>query len=95
MLKVFSECCKNCLLSADAIVGPDRRKEIIGDCTRNQSHFICNIASINDEEILCKTFYDNFGHVSQMVRISERLGMVEFVEQPENERKPSYNDMKK
>jgi hypothetical protein len=37
-LKVFKECCKNCLLSEDKIVSSKRAKEIIKDCAKNQTH---------------------------------------------------------
>ena len=95
MLKVFKECCKNCLLSEDAIVSPGRRKDIVQGCVKNQTHFQCHMATIEGKDILCKAFFDKLGHYSQMVRISERLNMIEFVGQPEHERKPSYNDMKR
>jgi len=94
MLKVYKECCKNCLLSPDSIVSPARRKEIINGCTRKQTHFICHKASMDDKEILCKTFFDKLGHHSQMVRIAERMNMIEFVEQPEHEKLPTYSEMK-
>jgi len=81
-LKVYSECCKNCLLSKDRIVSGARAKDIIQNCIQEQTHFICH----KSDKTLCKTFFDKFGHYSQMVRISERLNMIEFVEQPEAEK---------
>ena len=89
-LKVYKSCCGNCLLSKDSIVSPERRKEIIGGCIKKQTHFICHKASIEGKEILCKTFFDKFGHYSQMVRIAERLNMIDEVEQPVAEKLPSY-----
>lgn len=94
MIKVYKECCKNCLLSKNRIVSPQRAKEIIQGCAKDQTHFICHKASMNDEDIVCRFFYDKFGHVSQMIRIAERLNAVEFVEQPASEKLPSYNEMK-
>ena len=62
MLKVFNQCCKNCLLSDDRIVSPSRAKELIQDCSENQTHFICHKATIKcDKEIVCKKFYDQLG----------------------------------
>lgn len=95
MLKVYKQCCKNCLLSADSIVSHERRKEIIKTCAKNQTHFICHKASIENKEVVCKTFFDTLGHLSQMVRIAERLNCIEFVDQPEAERLPSYKDVHK
>jgi hypothetical protein len=34
-----------------------------------------------NEEIVCSAFYNKIGYKSQMVRIAQRLNMVEFVEQ--------------
>lgn len=79
-LKVYKECCKNCLLSKDRIVSAKRAKGIISDCTKKQTHFICH----KSDDIVCKTFYDNFGYVSQLIRIAQRLNAVEFVELPES-----------
>lgn len=93
MLKVFKDCCKNCLLSPDSIVSPGRRKQIINDCIKKQTYFICHKASMEDEQTICKSFYDKFGHHSQMIRIAERLNMVNLVEQPEAEKLPTYAEM--
>lgn len=93
MLKVFKECCKNCLLSPDSIVSPKRRKDILQGCAQKQAYFVCHKASIDDKEIVCKTFYDKLGHISQMIRIAERLNSVEFVEQPEHEKLITHKEM--
>lgn len=94
MMKVYKECCKNCLLSADSIVSPTRRKEIITGCVKKQTHFQCHKATIEGKDILCKTFFDKLGHHSQMVRIAERLNMIEYVDQPEQEKLTSYSEMR-
>lgn len=33
----------------------------------------------------CKNYYDKLGHISQLVRIAERLDCVKFIKQPESE----------
>lgn len=88
-LKVYKECCKNCLLSKNRIVSPKRAKEIVSNCSKEQTHFICH----KTDDVVCKSFYDKLGYVSQMVRIAQRLNAVEFVEQPENEKLPTYDEM--
>ena len=94
MFKVYKQPCKNCLLSPDSIVSPERRKGIIEDCSKKQSHFICHNSSHEGGNTCCKKFYDKLGHLSQMVRIAERLGAVEFVEQPEHKKLTPYKDQK-
>lgn len=94
-LKAYKECCKNCLLSPDRIVSPKRSKEIIQDCVKKQTHFQCHKATQEGKDIMCKSFFDKFGFYSQMVRIAERLNMIEYVDQPEAEKLPTYAEMKK
>jgi len=95
-MKVYKTPCKNCLLSPDAIVSPARRKEIIKKCANQQTFFVCHKASIQGgEDICCKTFYDKLGHVSQMIRIAKRLGIVEEVDQPDCEKLPSWAETHK
>jgi len=94
-LKVFKECCKNCLLSEDRIVSPKRVKGIIKDCVEKQTHFICHKATLkDDEEIVCSAFFKTMGHKSQMVRIAERLNVLEFVEQSDSEKLVTHKEMK-
>jgi hypothetical protein len=83
------------LLSKDSIVSPARRKDILKTCAKEQTHFQCHKATIEGKDILCKKFYDKFGHLSQMVRIAERLNMVEFVDQPDAEKLVSYAEINK
>jgi hypothetical protein len=94
-LKVYKECCKNCLFSDDRIVSQKRAKEIIKDCLEKQTHFICHKATIKGEEIVCSKFYNTFGFHSQMVRIAQRLNCIEFVEQSDSEKLPTYKELKK
>lgn len=94
MLKVYKNCCKNCLISKDRIVSPARAKQILNDCAKEQNYFVCHKASIEEKEIVCSTFYKTLGYKSQMVRIAQRLNMVEFIEQPDCEKLPTYEEMK-
>jgi hypothetical protein len=92
-LKVFNECCKNCLFSKDRIVSSKRVKEIIKYCEENQTHFICHKATMNgDKEIICKKFFDTMGEKSQMIRIAQRLKVLEFIEQSDSEKLPTFKE---
>jgi len=93
-LKIFTECCKNCLLSEDRIVSSKRAKEIIKDCAESQTHFICHKATMKGgEEIVCSKFFNTIGYKSQMVRIAQRLNALEFVEQSDTEKLPTFKEM--
>jgi len=90
MLKVYKTCCKNCLLSKSRIVSPNRAKQIVSDCSRNQTHFICH----KSDDIVCRQFYDKLGYVSQMIRIAKRLNSIEFIEQTDSEKLITFEEMK-
>jgi hypothetical protein len=93
-LKVYKECCKNCLLSQDRIVSSARAKEIINGCVKDQSYFICHKATMKDTEVVCATFYKTLGYKSQLIRIMQRIDGIEFIEQPDAERLPSFADQR-
>ena len=89
MLEVYSQCCKNCLLSKNRIVSPKRSKEIVSDCSKKQTYLICH----KSDKIVCKTFYDRLGHVSQLIRIAQRLNAVKFVDQEDSKKLITYDEM--
>lgn len=93
--KVYKEKCSNCLLTKDRIVSPKRAKELIEEIKEEQTYFICHKSSMEGGGVCCKTFYDTMGQVSQQVRIAERLGgedvgLIEFVELPDNKKLSPY-----
>lgn len=79
--KVYKKSCDRCLLSKNPLVSNQRRRDILNDIKENQSYFVCHKSSIEGGNVCCKTFYDKLGYMSQLIRITERLNCVEFVEQ--------------
>lgn len=75
--KVCNEPCNQCLFSKDKIVSNERRKQILDECKREDTHFICHKATIEGKEVCCRTFYDT--RDTNLIRIAQRLNMVEFV----------------
>ena len=78
MFKVKKECCNECLFSKNKIVSDSRKSNILKDCVRNDSHFICHKATIDGEDICCSGFYKT--QSTNMIRISRRLNMIEMVD---------------
>ncbi|QNJ59133.1 hypothetical protein [Vibrio phage vB_ValS_PJ32] len=78
MLKVAKKCCGQCLFTSKRIVSEQRKDSLIRDCVKNDTHFTCHKATIKKEDVVCRGFYEN--HSTNMIRISGRLGMIEFVE---------------
>lgn len=80
--KVAKECCNQCLFSQNKIVSNARRRNILSDCRKKDNHFICHKFTIaGNQDVCCKGFYET--QTSQMIRIAQRLNVVEFVELPE------------
>lgn len=78
MLKVKKECCGKCLFGKNKIVSNERKKDILKGCLQEDNHFICHEATIEKKEVVCAEFYKR--QSSQMIRISQRLGMIEMVD---------------
>lgn len=84
-MEICKERCDQCLFSDNRIVSKKRMAEIIKDCRRNDSHFICHKHSIaGNNDVMCRGFYET-QPASQMLRIAERLNVVRFVDLPAGE----------
>lgn len=79
MLKVKEKCCNQCLFSKNKIVSDERKEELLEEIEGKDTYFICHKASIEGKEIVCRGFYEQ--KTSNMIRMAQRLNMVEFVEE--------------
>jgi len=78
MFQVKKERCDECLYSKDKIVSNARRNQLLRDIKSNDSHFVCHKATIAGDDVCCHGFYESA--TSNLIRISQRLNMVEFVD---------------
>ena len=85
MFNVYSQSCKNCLLSKDRIVSLERAKTIVGECLEKQTHFICHQSSMEGGEVCCHRFYKKFKDKIAKLQIFERLNMITFEKQQPSE----------
>ncbi len=83
-MKVFASSCKNCLLSKDSIVSPERRKKILHDCDKDNTFFVCHKSSIEGGNTCCNRYYKNVLKKIEGIEIAERMGMIEFEEQKDD-----------
>jgi hypothetical protein len=93
-MKVFKDACKNCLLSNSSIVSPLRVKDMVSECSKDRTFFICHKSSSKGENTCCSRFYDVLKDLSQEIRVSEQLNCIEFVDQEEHEKLLTYQEMK-
>jgi hypothetical protein len=93
-MKVYDKPCQNCLFSKDRIVSEKAAKQIIKECIQNETHFICHKATMNGDDICCKTFYDKFGHVSRNIQFAKWLNYVKIIPQSISEKLTPFNKIK-
>ena len=74
MFKVCTTRCDQCLFSDQRIVSKRRMAEIIKDCRKKDSYFICH----KYEDVMCRGYYET-QPAPQMLRIANRLQMVTFI----------------
>ena len=72
------KCCGKCLFGKNKIVNDARKSQILRDCERNDAHFTCHEATIENRDVVCAGFYNT--RTTNLIRISQRLGMVDFVD---------------
>jgi len=87
MFRVAQECCNECLFSEDKIVDDKRRKQIVKNCLQKDSYFICHKATLAGQEVCCRAFYDKLGIQINLIRVAQRLKIVEFVDVEHLEKK--------
>lgn len=78
--KVCEKQCDQCLFSKAKIVSAARKREVLAECRRKDSHFIC----YKSDDTCCRGFYDANPGATNLMRVAGRLGAVEFV-QPSKE----------
>lgn len=77
---VYEERCEQCLFSPNKIVDDKRRKEVLADCAKKDTYFICHKASMKGEDVCCKGFYET--QDTRTTRMAKWLGVVRFVPLP-------------
>lgn len=95
MMEVLEAQCATCIFRPGnkMHLSPGRVAGMVRACTEQQSFIPCHETMVYDETDededydagptatgpMCRGFYDAHGHVSQMLRIAERLKAVRFV----------------
>lgn len=87
--RVMAKRCDQCLFSNKRLVSLRRRDSILWECRATGAHFICHKVTIaGQQDVCCRAFYDTrydakhyASGASNKMRIAERLGAVEFVEE--------------
>jgi len=80
--KVMSKQCDQCLFSKNKIVSDARMRQVLKECARTDTHFVCHKSSMVKGTACCRGFYDRDPDASNLMRIAGKLGAVEFVKEP-------------
>jgi hypothetical protein len=79
MFKVQAERCNQCLFSTNKIVSDKRRKQILQECVKTDTHFVCHKGTIKGVEVCCSGFHEAFPSVGQLHRIAAGFKCIELV----------------
>ena len=77
-MKVRKTACDQCLFSKNRIVWAVRKNNILRSCLKEDSYFICHKATIEEQDICCRGYWDRFKDQFNLGRIVQRLGGPEF-----------------
>lgn len=58
--QVSAHRCNECLMGNSRIVSAERAEDILEECARKGTAFICHKGSIKGHNIVCRGFYDRF-----------------------------------
>jgi hypothetical protein len=75
---VMARRCSECLFGENAIVSKKRRKAILLECERTDSHFECHKATAAGEEVCCRGFYET--RSTNLIRVAWRLGVIAWID---------------
>lgn len=80
MFQVTKKRCKNCLLSDARIVSPERAEEIVSQCLKDDTFFICHQSSLKNGNVCCRGFYDKYKFDITLTRVATIFNQVKFID---------------
>ena len=80
MFKVQKKKCDQCLFTANKIVDDKRKREILIETKQSDSFFICHKATLENDKVCCRGFWDKHKHDFNLGRIAQRLNCVQMVD---------------
>lgn len=88
---VMQKRCDQCLFSAAKIVSDKRRDQIIADCLKDGTHFVCHKPALlemkgeyeGNTNVCCRGFYDAYPGQT-VIRFAAHLGLIHFVQPQED-----------
>lgn len=74
--------CDQCLFTDNRIVSQKRAGDVVKDCLKRDTYFICHKTQTEDapQDMCCRGFWDQHKNNFNLGRIAQRLQAVRFVE---------------
>lgn len=84
MFQVQKTQCDQCLFSKNKIVEDSRKEELIKECLKKDTHFVCHKQQISDHKgaqlgLCCRGFYDRYPD-TRTIRTAQVLRILEFIQ---------------
>ena len=82
-LKVAHKRCDQCLFGPNKIVSESRKRSILRDCDRDQTHFLCHKGTLRGDEVVCAGFAEaqkRGEHYSKVLAFALYLGATERID---------------
>ncbi len=76
-LKVMSKQCNECLFSKNKIISDEKKENLLNECWRSDTHFVCHKFTIAGQDGVCKGFWDNYQ--TALMGLAKASNMVELV----------------
>jgi hypothetical protein len=73
--------CRECLFGANRIVSGARAAQLLDQCRKNDTHFVCHKFSQEGRDVCCRGFFET-QPPTQLMRVAGRLGVIRDVEVP-------------
>ena len=92
VFRVMRKRCNECLFSDARIVTDAGKDDVLNQCWRTDTHFICHKATIanmqgvlteEESNVCCRGFYDFDPYATLFMRLAHELNAVVFVDVPE------------
>jgi hypothetical protein len=90
--KVCARQCDQCLFSKNKLVDEERKQELLFQCEREQTHFVCHKGSTVGQNVVCNGFFRN--KTTPFLDIMKATGKILFVEPSDLQKLPTVTDHK-
>lgn len=82
-----SKCCDQCLVGKRRIVSPERARQIIAGCIKDDTHFVCHKGTLAGLNVACAGVARVTGFRGVALRLAMALGVVQKID-PDSLKEP-------